>query len=195
MAFSTDKLLLDKLKTGDNVSWEKFYQTCRPLVFLRANDFHLNQKQKEELLQSVVCVFFTECQKFEYDPEKGRFRDYLKTIVSRQIYKLLKEKDRSSNSFIPIGEELFPDYSMEETWNKEWRNHFLKNSLRKLKETFPQIAYRAFFLYAVKGESPQTVAHKLNCSTNFVYGAKNRAIKILRAIVQEKKRQAKTEFS
>ena len=85
MAFTTRKSLLSKIKQGDEISWEEFYASYRPLILLRAGDLGLTQTEKDDLVQIVMSEFFKGSRDFQYDRGKGRFRDYLKSIINNQI--------------------------------------------------------------------------------------------------------------
>ena len=38
MAFTTKKSLLAKVRAGDEISWQEFYDTYKPLMILVGND-------------------------------------------------------------------------------------------------------------------------------------------------------------
>lgn len=91
MAFTTKKSLLAKVRAGDEISWQEFYDTYKPLMILVGNDCGLTTDENDELVQTVMCEIFQknildkyDIDKvpdnviFKYDPAKGRFRHYLK---------------------------------------------------------------------------------------------------------------------
>jgi len=51
MAFTTRKSLLMRVREGDEVSWNDFYKTYKPLIFLCGDDCGLLPDEKEELVQ------------------------------------------------------------------------------------------------------------------------------------------------
>ena len=89
MAFTTKKSLLAKVRAGDEVSWEEFYEAYRPLILLCGGDCSLTPDENEELVQQVMTELFTkdllgkydpdhipENVVFHYDPKRGRFRHF-----------------------------------------------------------------------------------------------------------------------
>jgi DNA-directed RNA polymerase specialized sigma24 family protein len=90
MAFTTRQSVIQKVKNGDDVGWEEFDQCYRKLIFLRAADRGIKEAEREDLLQNVMVSLFKYNSVLHYDIEKGRFRDYLKAIIDRQAFTLIK---------------------------------------------------------------------------------------------------------
>ncbi len=92
MAFTTRGSLLARLRKGDEISWEDFYNTYKTLILLRGGDFYLTQTEKEELVQLVTLTFFNTSKYFHYDNTQGRFRDYLKTIINHKAIDIKRKR-------------------------------------------------------------------------------------------------------
>ena len=58
MAFTTSKSLLAKVRSGDEISWQEFYNTYKPLIYLCGGDCNLTIDEKEELVQKVMTEIF-----------------------------------------------------------------------------------------------------------------------------------------
>ena len=84
MAFATNKSLLAKISVGDEIGWEEFYSNYAPLIWIRGGDLLLCKEEKQDLIQDVMLCMFTKAGKFKYDRDKGRFRDYMRTIIDRR---------------------------------------------------------------------------------------------------------------
>lgn len=50
MAYTTKKSLLEAIRSGDEVSWQEFYETYRPLIVVRGRDYRLNVAETDELV-------------------------------------------------------------------------------------------------------------------------------------------------
>lgn len=50
MAFITKKSLLAKVRAGDEISWQEFYDTYKPLMILVGNDCGLTTDENDELV-------------------------------------------------------------------------------------------------------------------------------------------------
>ncbi len=195
MAFTTRKSLLEKVRSGDEISWREFYETYRPLIFLVGRDCGLTRDEIEELVQQVLCEIF---QKdilgkysidsvpqditFTYDPAKGRFRYFLKAIIRNQALKLYRKR-REQISIDEIAETSVLA-KFDSGWEEEWRKHLLTQAMEELKNQVQANTYAAFEMYAVQGRPVKEVASFLNLSVNSVYVAKNRCIASLRKLIR-----------
>lgn len=184
MAFTTRKSLLSRIRSGDEVSWEEFYKTYRPLILLRGGDLGLNQTEKEDLVQHVVLEFFKTSKTFLYDKGKGRFRDYLKTIIKYRAIDIIRK--RRDQEFSIESEDFTIENLPEEAndhWDEEWISHMLSQALEELKKQIEPTTYQAFDFYALQNEPPQKVAQMLDISVSSVFVYKSRAISKLRKII------------
>ncbi len=187
MGYTTKKSLLDAIQRGDEISWFDFYETYRPLILLRGHDFHLNGNELEELCQQVIIDIFKLGSKFKYDPAKGKFRDYLRRVISHNAIDLLRKRPKLQN----LEEETIPFYDPPaKKWDEEWYNHILFQALAILRTQLELVTYQAFELYALKQLPAEKVAAFLNININMVYVAKSRAMQKLKPIIKKLKEEA-----
>ena len=59
MAFTTKKSLLARVRAGDEVSWNEFYETYRPLILLCGRDCGLTHDE------NTACYCLQEFQLFQ----------------------------------------------------------------------------------------------------------------------------------
>lgn len=194
MAFTTKKSLLAKVRAGDEVSWREFYDAYRPLIFLCGSDCSLTHDENEELVQKVMCEIFQkdivgkydpenipENVSFKYDPERGRFRHYLKKIVHHQAVKIYRKR----RAYSPLDEvpEMPAQESFDTIWNDEWRRHLLNMAMAELKCRVRPDTFVAFEMYAVQNRTVSEVCRFLNIPAASVYTAKSRCIGKLKEII------------
>jgi RNA polymerase sigma-70 factor (ECF subfamily) len=183
MGYTTKKSLLAAIQNGDEISWFEFYETYRPLIILRGNDYRLSSTELDDLCQSVLLDIFKMGKRFRYDPAKGRFRDYLRRVISHNAIDLIrKRKDRECACTEFPGN--LTDMN-EAHWQEEWQAHILSQALVILREQVEIGTFQVFELYAIKGEPPEKVARFLGISVSAVYVAKSRAVAKLRKIVEQ----------
>lgn len=188
MGYTTKKSLLDAIQRGDEISWFDFYETYRPLIITRGRDFNLNSAELEELCQQVVIDIFKMGKKFKYDPEKGRFRDYLRRVISHNAIDLLRVRKKNG---VPLDENMHEIYDPpQKNWDEEWHRHILNQALAILRTQLELVTYQAFELYALKSLSPESVAKFLNIKVNMVYVAKSRALVKLKSIIKKLKEES-----
>ena len=200
MAFTTRKSLLAKVRSGDEVSWGEFYAAYKPLILLCGSDCGLNQDEKEELVQKVMCEIF--CKDivgkfdfdnipsdvvFKYDPAKGRFRHYLRKVIRYQAIRIFKQRknhesidaDNHALNSLPSNDEW------NAVWDEEWYKHILNMAMTELRGRVQPETYVAFEMYAVQNRKVEDVANFLNLSVSSVYTAKSRCISTLREIIKD----------
>jgi len=196
MAFTTKKSLLERVRSGDEISWREFCYTYRPLVILCGRDCGLTYDENEELVQQVMCEIFQKeilsqynidevpsSITFQYDPAKGRFRFFLKAIIRNQALKLYHKRNRASSlDEVP---EPASEAHFDEAWENEWRRHLLTQALAELRNQVQPVTYSAFEMYAVQNRPVKEVADFLQLSVNSVYVAKNRCIAALKEVVEK----------
>ena len=123
---------------------------------------------------------------FEYDPRKGKFRSYLKTVTLRAIFK----KSHQKHGTVVLGdiEEAAcladADSETEEAWEQEWRQYHLRQAMCVIRAEFGEADRQAFQEYAVEGHDARDTAASLKVSVDRVYGAKSRITKRLAQIIE-----------
>lgn len=196
MAFTTRRSLLEKVRRGDEISWQEFYETYRPLIRLCGGDYYLSEPEKDELVQQVMCEIFRkdiigkfdfdrvpENVSFKYDPAKGRFRHYLRGIVRHQALRIIERRSASvSPDAVP---ELPAADVLEKQWDEEWSRHILRMGLDELRNRVRPETFMAFEMYAVQERPVEEVAAMLDRSVASVYTAKSRCIDLLREIITD----------
>ena len=124
---------------------------------------------------------------FKYDPEKGRFRHYLRKIIHYQAIEIYRKRcnqaifDSEDNTL----ENLPSKNDWDSAWDEEWHKHVLHMAMTELKTRVQSDTFAAFEMYAVQNRKVEEVAEYLNISVSSVYTAKSRCIAILREIIKE----------
>jgi RNA polymerase sigma factor (sigma-70 family) len=185
MAYTTKKSLLQAIKDGCDVSWFEFYETYRPLILMRGSDYNLSEAEKKELIQEVLLSVSKGNKTFTYDQSKGRFRSYLRKIISRRAVDIIRK--RKDNAVSPEILEQYPENNpaLDKAWQQEWHAHVLSQALQVLRTKVEPQTFQAFELYVLEEMSAKEVADFLKIKVDMVYVAKSRAIKSLREIMKE----------
>ena len=200
MAYTTRKSLLARVRQGDEVSWNDFYDAYKGLVKSCGQDYGLSNAEKEELLQNVMCeVFRRDMLKnfdseesydeyfFTHDQTKGRFRNYLRQVVKYQAYKIMRARKNDiriddDDNHIQIAS---PEDDWDNIWEFEWQRHVLNMALIELRGRVQPDTYAAFEMYALQNRPVQEVAQFLDISVSAIYTAKSRCIAVLKEAVKD----------
>jgi RNA polymerase sigma-70 factor (ECF subfamily) len=91
----TSKTLLEKLRVfEDRRAWSQFLSLYLPMMQAWGRRFGLQDADVEELTGRLLAKLVEALPQFDYDPQKGSFRGWLKTITLREISNLAREKRR-----------------------------------------------------------------------------------------------------
>jgi len=170
------------MREGDERAWFVFRDFYSPLIATRGRDYRLTADEIEQLIQNVLLVVFKEHVLTNYDKSRGRFRDYLRTITSRQAARLIAQ--RSDEMRVGLDEDDIVDSGPDPKWEAEWREFLSQKALDELKATTDTKTYMAFELHGVHGRPAAEVARLLGISENQVYLARSRGVARLQGIVK-----------
>jgi RNA polymerase sigma-70 factor (ECF subfamily) len=92
---NTSKSLLEKLRVfEDRRAWSQFMSLYLPMMRAWGRRFGLQDDDVEELTSRLLAKLVEALPRFEYDPEKGSFRGWLKTVTQREVSNLARERRR-----------------------------------------------------------------------------------------------------
>ena len=191
---TTSKTLLDKLQSGDAVSWTEFFDRYRGIIVSLGNLKGLTPEECDDLVQEVMLCFFKNSKTFVFNPQIARFRTYFGRIIQARIFDLLRRRYQSnrlaSGMVEPDGSELeTPDFLLNEALLCEWRKLLLEDALALLRERVAPETYLAFDLHMRQSLPVEEVMRTLSVNRQFVYTAKTRCLKPLKQIIADWNRQ------
>jgi len=181
MKFITDYEILEGARKRDESAWEQFYRFYAPLIRLHGKDCGLKKENLEDLIQNVMMTLSEQMPGFEYDPSKGRFRDYLRRIIHARACDMLRKIYRQER--IPYEEA--EDAGPEERFAEEWREHVLKQSLEQLKEQVSLRHYQIFYLLDICHYKVKDLSRLYRIPAVSIYTIRNRVEMKLKRIVRE----------
>ena len=182
---TTHVTLLERLGAGDDhAAWREFCHRYGDLIRGVARRAGATENDADDVLQDVLMALVGAMPGFRYDPSKGRFRGYLKTIVVRA---LARRRQKHAPALLSEADEVASgDAGVEEhLWEDEWRQHHLRLAMRVIDAEFTVHDRAAFQRYAVEGRPVADVASSLGLSADQVYQAKSRILRRLIALVAQ----------
>lgn len=186
-SITTHATLLARLAQGtDPVVWPEFVERYGELIRAFARRQGLQPMDCDDVLQDVLLSLTRAMPGFTYDPSKGKFRSYLKTITIRAIFKK-RCQDRGEVELEHIEEATRAaeiDDMVEQGWESEWRQYHVRLAWRAVATEFNAADRQAFERYAVAGVGAQAVADELGLSLDQVYQAKSRILRRLTELIE-----------
>ena len=177
---TTRKTLLDRVKAGDELAWNEFYESYRSLVWLKGTDYRLTEAEQQDLLSDVMFAFFNAQGNFVYDPSKGKFRYYFRKLIVSCCIKILKRRlpsDAEDDAAPP--EEVEPPEDPA-----EWQAFLLRQAIQEAKQYLDSRKMQCFLRCKYQGESPVEVARDLNISLATAYNYCNDVIAEIRILIR-----------
>ncbi len=179
--------LLARLTGGrDQTAWAEFSDRYQELIRSFARRQGLSPTDQDDVVQDVMLALTKAMPGFAYDPGKGKFRSYLKTITLHSIYRSSCQKsgaaplrDVSTFSGTPVAGD-----PVEEAWEAEWRSYHLRSAMKTIRTEFSSSDLAAFDAYVGEGKPAEATATDLGISLDRVYQAKSRILKRLGEVIE-----------
>ena len=115
MAENTRATLLERLRDGaDALAWDEFFARYWPTIYGFARHRGCSLHTAEEVVQDVMLKVFQQRDIFHYDPSRGRFRDWLATVVRNQVFERRRRPTEPASKPITASEMASPRPSVRE---------------------------------------------------------------------------------
>lgn len=185
---TTHVTLLKRLADGqDHAAWSEFHERYGELIRSFARRRGLQAADCDDVLQEVLVSLNRSMPGFEYDPSRGKFRGYLKTVTLRAIFKR-RAKAGGAIDLERIEEATRAaarDEQIEESWEAEWRQYHVRRAMQTIEAEFNEADRGAFQRYALEGGDVRETAQELGLSVDSVYQAKSRIVKRLARLIEQ----------
>jgi len=184
----TRATLLERLRQGsDPMAWDCFYERYWRSMFAFAKRYGCSDQTAEDVVQDVMLAVFQQRHVFRYDPARGRFRNWLCTVVKQKLA-LRRRKEPKEQRLVVLQdvEDGGPKPVGKEMPHREWDDVFEKTLLLALmdvvrREVNPK-TYQAFELTTLHELSGGEAAKVTGLSRNGVYLARKRVLRRLREL-------------
>lgn len=183
-ASSTRPSLLLRIRdANDATSWQTFVDIYGPLIYRHCRNRGLQDADAAEVMQEVLLQVSRCIARFDYRPDQGRFRDWLRTVTHNKLASFCKKKARSiqANGQTGKAEQLDSVLSSEQdtAWNEAFNGYILQTALVRVRPRFEEPTWRAFELTWLDDYSATEAARTLDRELDWVYVAKSRVLKRL----------------
>lgn len=175
-------LLLRLRDPRDAAAWQLFVDTYAPLVYRYCRRLGLQDADAADVGQEVLVQVAGSIARFDYQPDRGRFRNWLGVVVRHRVARF---KDRQRHPGRPaddagpaLSEAEAPEADSE--WTAEFNAHVLQVALDRVRPNFDAHNWRAFEAVWLENRPVEEVARETGLRASAVYVAKSRILTRLR---------------
>jgi RNA polymerase sigma factor (sigma-70 family) len=186
MSNDTRATLLERLRVGgDPLAWDEFFARYWRLIYAFARHRGCSEHTAEEIVQDVMLKVFEQRDVFQYDPRRGRFRDWLGALVRNKV---AEHRRRPSERIRAVGgqspaapiESESGDAGPDAAWEAAFEQALLTILLDVVRREVNPRDYLAFELFALHELPGSEVARITGLTRNAVYKARKRVFRRLK---------------
>lgn len=170
---TTHPSLLLRLKDHrDTAAWRVFDEIYRPMMERFARARGLDVADADDVVQQCMAALADHIRSFDYDPARGRFKSWLRTMVNNKVRNFLRDRREQAGDSGPIRTLASPEASAEEVFEKLWMQEHLWHCLRQIESQVDATTFQAFRLFVLDQRPVEEVCAMLGMSANNVYTIK-----------------------
>lgn len=183
-------LLLRLREPRDARAWREFADLYLPLLEKYARLRGVAEQDVADVVQETLKAVARAIRKFDYDPARGGFRDWLFIVTRSRVARHFRQLARTPGT-LP-GAEDWRDRIAEleqepagAEWELAYRRRMFEWAAPRVRAEVREKTWRAFWLTAVEGKPVAEAAAALGITPGAVYVARCRVIARLRECIQE----------
>lgn len=172
---TTHASLLIRIRTpSDRVAWREFDEIYRPMLYRFAVACGVKHADAEDIVQGCLEAASRHIQSFDYDPTKGRFRGWLKTLVNNRVRTLFRDRHDVNADTQAFNRPESREASPEEVFDRIWRQEHLRHCLARVKSEVEPATYKAFEALVLDERPVEEVCAEMKMTSNQVYLIRHR---------------------
>jgi RNA polymerase sigma-70 factor (ECF subfamily) len=147
---------------------------------------HWFPHEVDDRVQDVYCKLVERLKTFEYDPARGRFRGWLKTLTQR----LMADLKRAIRPTSSEGQDSLDEAEAREDLFKrlaaEYDLELLETAKESVRSRVLDRTWSAYVETAERGRKPSEVARQLHMSAGAIYQARYNVISELKREIENR---------
>lgn len=187
----TRRTLLARLREGDDAdAWGQFEHTYRDLLVRFCRSLGIQAADADDISQMVLLKLVNGLKRFEYDPARGRFRDYLFRCARSTIADWKSRPTPRGWSVVPGGESALGrdgEDGLAAAFEREWVDHHYRRALRALREQMEPRSVEVMEAL-IRGRSVAQAGAEFQMTEDAVYKIQQRARQRLRELIESQVR-------
>ena len=180
-------LLMRVRDPADHAAWIEFDRRYREWLIRFFQRRNVPFADAEDLVQRVFASLAISLPQFAYDPDRGRFRDYLFRCARNALSDWANCPERRARAVfswgsLPAVSSDTPDPAASQVWEEEWVNHHYRLALATLRENASPRDV-AILERSMAGATPAQLASEFGLSEETVYKARQRIRRSMEALI------------
>lgn len=185
-------LLMRLRELDDRAAWNEFVERYTPRIYGWCRHHRLQESDAADVTQEVLGKLVKVIRSFEYDPRRGSFRGWLKTVTNNAVRDFVSELSApgrgtgDSRIGAALGAIQAPEAISELTaaLELEAEHTLLREAEERVRLRVQPHTWEAYRLLSVGALPAVDVATRLAMPVAEVYVAKSRVLKCLREEVE-----------
>jgi RNA polymerase sigma-70 factor (ECF subfamily) len=172
----------------DQEAWKQFVELYTPLIYGYCRGRGLQDGDAADVSQEVMRTVMRALEKFEYDPQRGRFRNWLFTVVRSKLNNFLAAQHRlpvAADSTLLQRLNHQPAPPDEDQWDRDYRQRLFDWAATKVRTEVQETTWQAFWRTAMENQRSDEVASRLGLNLASVYAARSRVTTRLKTLIAE----------
>ena len=189
---ATRPSLLSRVRDpGDHDAWREFEARYGELLLRYARRRGLMESDAEDVRQVVLLDLSRSLRRFQYSPERGRFRDYLGRCVQNAVSRFRARQDPAQialSSSVMAAVPANDESGAEAQWEREWVSHHYRLAMKVVRRTFDPRSVEIFDRI-LAGDAIKAIAASYGMTSQAVHQVKQRIRNRLRELVAVQTRE------
>ena len=175
---STRISLIGRLQDShDDNAWDSFVALYQPLIHNYCRSRGLQEADARDISQNVFYKVGKALPRFDYDPTKGKFRNWLGIITFREMRHYVHKAKVAVQGKGADADATFANLeAVASNWDDAFNAHILQTAFNRIRPEFDRLTWDVFTDVWVNDIAASIVAHDVNKPIGWVYKAKFRVV-------------------
>jgi len=179
-------LLLRIQSTENDESWRLFVQVYGPTIYHYCRRRGLQDADAADVMQESLLQVSKSIARFDYQPDRGRFRSWLKAVVHSKLCRFFAKRSATLESLDPQLESQCDTHGIDHgQWQDLVHQELIVQALEVVKQHCEAESWTAFEMLWKDGRSAPEVAQQMGKPVQWVYVVKSRMGARLQTAVRE----------
>ncbi|MCK6457245.1 MAG: sigma-70 family RNA polymerase sigma factor [Phycisphaerae bacterium] len=178
-------LILRVKDPADQSAWREFDLIYRPMMIRFARARGLSESDADEISQECMAAVHEHIRRFEYDPDRGRFKGWLRTLVNNRIRNRLRDRHEFQADSVAFAEVRDDDPGPDALFDQVWQQEHLRHCLATVRGEVDTKTFDAFVAHVIEDAPVDDVCARFGLTANQVYLAKSRMLRRIRERMME----------